>query len=581
MLYTKFLIIKKIKINTTRYFKLIIPAIITAGFLLLLSENAYAQIDLKAIPSVKRVLSPADYQIEGSDSAEIYSARNEVESFQVVITAFQQRLENIRIEMTELTSPDNNVIGKNKIHLYREIFVPVRNSSPKATLRPGFFPDALVPLINPYTKEPTTGGRFLPQGFNLWEGHHQPIWVDIEVPKNAEPGSYTGWITVSADHVPSTSIQVKLNVWDFTLPDGPTHSNHFGNFSGLSRYYGTENNPEHRRRLEMRYIDLLAAHRLNPPIPELLHPPVKSDGSIDVTEDFDQTFTDFITKYHITDIEIPRATYRYPLDRGRTQTINHYRSWYQYLTNKGWENRAYLYMLDEPNSGSDYRRVQELGRLVEEAVPELKRLIVEQTYTQNPEWGTLDEAIDIWCPLFGFIHERSIDKVKDQGDEVWSYTALIQNAPTYHPDYEDVRNADPPYWEIDFPITSYRVPTWLNRRYGITGLLYWTTIQWASDPDRNVWDNPAFRGSYNGGGQLIYPGEEAGINGPVSSIRLKVLRDAMEDYEYFVLLEQKDQEALVNEIVNEVVPTWGSWKQNPEIYLKMRKKMGEAISSAN
>jgi hypothetical protein len=238
-------------------------------------------------------------------------------------------------------------------------------------------------------------------------------------------------------------------------------------------------------------------------------------------------------------------------------------------------------MFDEPNSGPDYRQVRELADLLEESVPELRRLVIEQPYTQDPDWGTLDEAIDIWCPLFGFIHEPSIEKVKRQEDEVWSYTALIQKAPTYHPDYNSVRNDDPPYWEIDFPLTSYRVPTWLNRRYGITGLLYWTTVQWASDPGRNVWDNPAFRGSYNGGGQLIYPGEEAGINGPLPTIRLKVLRDAMEDYEYFAILEKNGKEKMVAEIVKEVVPDWGSWKQNPDIYLKMRKKMGETISKGN
>jgi hypothetical protein len=237
-------------------------------------------------------------------------------------------------------------------------------------------------------------------------------------------------------------------------------------------------------------------------------------------------------------------------------------------------------MLDEPNSNDDYRRVRELGAMLEEAVPGLRRLVVEQPYTQDPKWGSLDAAIDIWCPLFGFIDEPSIKRVLQEGDEVWSYTALIQNAPPYHPDYQSVKNEDPPYWEIDFPLTSYRVSTWLNRRYDITGLLYWTTIQWASDK-RNPWDDPGFRGSFNGGGQFIYPGEEAGINGPVSSIRLKVLRDAMEDYEYFVILEQKGKKELVKEIVNEVVPDWGSWKQNPEVYIEMRKKMGEVISSAN
>jgi len=551
-----------------------------ATALLFLSPIASAQIGLQAISSLERVISSADTKLQGASSAEIYAARNESESFQVVIKADQQPLKNVHIEMTELKSSSNDVIGLDNIHLFREISVLIRNSSNKAVFAPGLFPDALVPFVNPYTKEPTSGGRFLPQGFTIWEDQNQPIWIDVNVPKDVRPGTYTGSINVSASNVPSASIKVKLTVWNFTLPDGPTHSNHFGNFSSLARYYGTERNAEVRQELEMRYIDLLAAHRLNPPFPERLTPSTKSDGSIDVTAEFDQAFTDFITRYHVTDIEVPRAPFRYPLDRDRKRTQSYYLSWYQYLTKKGWEDRTYLYMLDEPNSNDDYRRVRELGAMLEEAVPGLRRLVVEQPYTQDPKWGSLDAAIDIWCPLFGFIDEPSIKRVLQEGDEVWSYTALIQNAPPYHPDYQSVKNEDPPYWEIDFPLTSYRVSTWLNRRYDITGLLYWTTIQWASDK-RNPWDDPGFRGSFNGGGQFIYPGEEAGINGPVSSIRLKVLRDAMEDYEYFVILEQKGKKELVKEIVNEVVPDWGSWKQNPEVYIEMRKKMGETISSAN
>ena len=55
------------------------------------------------------------------------------------------------------------------------------------------------------------------------------------------------------------------------------------------------------------------------------------------------------------------------------------------------------------------------------------------------------------------------------------------------------------------------------------------------------WFNPAFAHPrhYNGGGYLFYPGAPCGIDGPVASMRLKNLRDGMEDYEYFVLLEKR------------------------------------------
>ena len=105
-------------------------------------------------------------------------------------------------------------------------------------------------------------------------------------------------------------------------------------------------------------------------------------------------------------------------------------------------------------------------------------------------------------------------------------------------------------------------------------------VQWSSDDDRNFWYDPAFShgGAYNGGGQLLYPGDEVGIEGPVASIRLKALRDGMEDYEYFALLEKRGEEQMVEDAVREMVPTWGSWKRDPELLLEHRRKLGEALS---
>ena len=126
-----------------------------------------------------------------------------------------------------------------------------------------------------------------------------------------------------------------------------------------------------------------------------------------------------------------------------------------------------------------------------------------------------------------------------------------------------MKDDHPPFWRIDFPVTAYRAAPWLNRRYGITGLLYWSIVYYGS-PERDPWDDPGFRVRWNGEGALFYPGDRAGIEGPVASIRLKNLRDGMEDYEYFVLLEQRGGRDAVDAIVREAVPTWGSWKATPK-----------------
>jgi hypothetical protein len=326
---------------------------------------------------------------------------------------------------------------------------------------------------------------------------------------------------------------------------------------------------------------MMAAHRLNPPIPARLEPAISDDGTPQFSEELTAKWRDFIKRYNVTNIEVPRAPFPDALGADRHKAINFFRGWYAFLDKNGWAAGAYHYMLDEPNDPKAYDRVQKLGALVAESEPRLRRLVVEQPYTQDPAWTPIDNAIDIWCPLFGFIDEAAVNAVKANGDDVWSYTALCQKAPPYHPNYETVKSWVPPFWQIDFPPITYRIATWVNRRYNITGLLYWSTVYWG-DPDRNPWNDPGFRGRFNGEGALFYPGNDAGIEGPIASIRLKNLRDGMEDYEYFKLIEAKAGPDAATAIVREAVPDWGNPTYNPDKLMDLRRKMAEMLAvSAN
>jgi hypothetical protein len=399
----------------------------------------------------------------------------------------------------------------------------------------------------------------------------------VHVPKDAVAGTYRGAFQVRATGVDSVEIPVELVIWDFVLPDGPTHENHFGGFGPVAASFNLSTASEEYQRIEARFIEMMANHRINPPLPHRLRPTVAEDGVVSFDEEMDQLFAEFMEKHHVTNVGVPGSPFSQASEEDREKTCDYYRSWYAYLEGKGWEKGAYLYMLDEPNDAIAYERVRDLGALVQEAEPRLRRVVVEQPYTQDPEWGTLDGSLDIWCPLFGFIHEPSVKRVQEQGDEVWSYTALVQRPPSeYYPDFDSVDGEDPPYWQIDFPVTAYRIAPWLNRRYGITGLLYWSTVCW-SYPNRNPWHDPGFRISYNGEGSLFYPGTDAGIEGPIASIRLKNLRDGMEDYEYFAILADLGGEEAVEQIVREAVPTWGTWKQDPYLLPQLRRRLAEEI----
>jgi len=574
-------------------------AFLTIG--LHLHPSAADTIALTALSCMERI--GQNQETYGTATAEIKAARNEVESFQVVVAAPEENISVVKVEMSDLVERNGSRIAGPNIRLFREEYVRVRMSTPRAELPPGLYPDPLVPFVNPETGEPiepltqtrkrwgepatTSGHDMYAVPFEVFRGQNQAIWVDVHVPEDATAGTYRGHLRVHASGGISTQIAVTLTVWDFALPEGPTHRNHFGSFGNIARFFDVKRGSDEFKRIEMRYCQAMAEHRINPPIPSHLLPDVNDDGSLNVVAERHEALKEFMTRFHVTDFEIPRSRfarlpsstlrpdYRMISPANEERARRYYRDFYKYLKDNGWEERAYVYMLDEPNLRENYEQVLVLGRLIHQAVPQLKCLVVEQTYPQDPSWPDIDPAVDIWCPLWSFIDRESISEKIAHGDEVWSYTALVQRSPRYHPQYERVNDFDPPYWHIDRPLTVYRVPPWINYQYGITGLLYWSTVTTVIEP----WFNPAFAHPrhYNGGGFLFYPGVPCGIDGPVSSMRVKNLRDGMEDYEYLALLEESAGRKAAKRIVDMVAPNWWNSSKDWRQFLAAREKLAEQI----
>ena len=158
-----------------------------------------------------------DQELYGADHASIKAAKNEVESFQVVVAAIQKNVRVTGAEISDLKG-ESGIIGKENVSLYREEYARVRRSSPRAQLPPGLYPDPLVPFINPQTGKPIEpfneyrrkwGEPFIKSGFEMyavpfdvWKGQNQPIWVDVSVPAGTAAGEYKGVFTVTLANVP-------------------------------------------------------------------------------------------------------------------------------------------------------------------------------------------------------------------------------------------------------------------------------------------------------------------------------------------------------------------------------------------
>ncbi len=568
-------------------------------------------IRLTALNSMQRAINGKP--IVGKSIVEIKAAKNEYEAFQVVISAGEyNQLQNINIEISDLEG-DNSKISKANIKMFRTENVHIPNSSPRADFAPGLFPDPLLPFRNPITGDSIkpyhkietpagikySGAKYSAYPINLFPGQHCTIWIDIFVPENTNAGTYIGSFKVIANENISSVIPITLTVWNFKLPDIATHRTHFGDFSLIAEAWGIEPHSERFQDIEMQFCKELATHRINPPIPHSLMPQVNDDGSLTINPEKHEKLERYIEETNLVDFEVPRTRFitntsnsSLPTPESQLDPIaiekskRYYQGMYQYLKANGWEDRAYLYLIDEPNSVKDYNQVINLAKVAQDAAPGLKRLVVEQSYKQDPSWPNLATSIDIWCPLFGFIDRKSIEEKIASGDEIWSYTALVQPAPSYHPEYENLKDKNPPYWHIDRNLIMYRIPTWINKQYNIKGLLYWTAAGWYDE--NGPWLVPSFARYgrkntnpryYNGGGLLFYPGKEAGFDGPVTSIRLKNIREGLEDYEYFAILESKGYKNFVKEMVSEICPEWWDFTKDPEMLFKIREQLAMKIES--
>lgn len=520
-------------------------------------------LDIWTVDSLTRV-QPYEQPRPNSSEARLKAARNEFEAVQVILRSHAP-LRAVSATVTDLTGLRGNRIDKEHISLFREHYIRVSRPSPKSPFPPGWWPDALIPFQNPDTHLPLAGGRFPSGTFDLESEHNQPLWVEVYVPADTPAGLYNGVIRITMNGRSVASVPLTLEVWDFSLPPVPSVRSDFGSFERVAEFHRVSpETPEYL--LVRRYEDSLIRHRLMPNRPRTTVPSVAPDGTVDVQK------VNSVMKHYMDHVGInswriplgPSQPFPDTLGKDRERTIRYLRSLYAYMEGHGWGSRTFIYPVDEPRTPEQYQQVREFAALAREAHRDIKLLLTDTPIPERPGPRELFGAVNIWVVLFGSFDEAAVAKRLAAGNEVWSYTALTQGGQSI------------PHWQLDFPLLNYRIPLWINWRYGLTGLLYWTTVYWRDTGD--PWVNPiSYEDRYNGEGSLFYPGTAVGYDGPVPSIRLKAIRDGMEDYEYLRLLADYGDIAFADAVARRIAGSWSVWEENPSRVLQVREEMAARI----
>jgi Domain of unknown function (DUF4091) len=504
---------------------------------LLAQQPSSAAVRVWVAPSLERVsrTSPPG----SSTRIQLDAAKGEYESFQVIIQAPPNGLKNVNITVSDLRGPNQQLIPKQNITLYREHYVNVRQPSwiGKGTNRglgAGWYADGLIPFIDPATQKPPTQGELKAVPFALNGKQNQPIWVDIFVPRQSKPGQYQGTFTVTTDRG-KTQGKILLNVWNFELPLKPSLKSSFDFWTDKSKSASIE----------------LLKHKLMPK-------QVDPDRQRELIDKWGLNSVN-LGHYSAADVKNCKMNPPPAVEKIR-ETISQYSP----------SLLRYNYTADEIDKCPNFHNtIKQWGRNLHAAGA--SNLITMKPTSQLLNDRGSRSAVDIWVVLPKMYDEAKTNVLQAirKGNQVWSYNALVQD------DYS-------PKWEIDFKPINFRIqPGFISQSLNLTGLLYWQIDLWTKDPwnDIQTYDskdsNPKYY--YPGEGMLMYPGAQVGIEGVVPSMRLKWLRDGVEDYEYVQILKGLGRKDWALKVARQSGQDWHKWTQDERILASTRHQLGQEI----
>lgn len=444
------------------------------------------------------------YWFKGSygNRVQVSAARNEVESFQVaVLPAIGAHLRHVTLAAGPLRHErGSGTIPATAFTIYRVGYVETVPAQ-YPTLYTGAWPDVLLP-----------NGPLEIDGVDLGL-----FWIDVKVPPDAASGSYRGTLALEADGR-RVAIDVDLHVYSFALPDRVPFP--IAVWTSAIWPPGQRMSPETYRQTLAMFLE----HGVDP----------ISVGKQDVSLDkldlaaFDANL-EFCLARGLQMFEIPSAP----------KTPEKLRSLVEHLRQKGWLAKALVYSShDEPTDQTLRESNIPYYQRMKKLYPDLRIYLASQYY---PE---IDQACDIWMSDVSTAFGAAFAAAHRGRSELWFYYCHLP----IHIDFcRPLVQA--PNMQIDNEAIEHRLAPWVAWKHDTPGMFIWAgNRSWErQEGEADAWEKTGWRltnknatfpfgGIHNGNGFLLYPG-------PHPSIRLKVLRDGVEDFGYLMELKKRRSQA--------------------------------------
>jgi len=512
------------------------------GFLFADPDADVAMVAVNAAEKMERSAVPKP---NGVETIRLDALRNEHELFQILIHAGKGNIQNAGIRVSDLKDRQGNRIAAGNIVLRTAHYIHCE----KYISTPQWLPDALLPYAGPV---PVSAGQ------------NQAFYGDLYIPKTTAPGIYEGTATAEADGVKKV-FPLIVRVRTMTLGDTPSFQSSFSIWRGpgtvdqlIAPYPQIQSGSPEEKALYARVYEFFVVRRLMPK--ELPAAPESPEA--------DKYFRD----PRIVSFSIPYN----PKEKEK------FISTCEVLRKKGVLEKGFVYTVDEPNE-SKIQYCKDYYDELHSAVKDARFLLtVSRSIAQN-----LDGKIDIFCPILrDFDYPFYLDWMK-KGKNVWWYTCLYPKEPF-------------PTYQIDGVGIGHRILSWLQAKYQVQGVLYWSVNIWRQHNNkggiwytrevRDIWNNPSAFPNSNGDGYLIYPAKDPNDD-PIPTIRLELIRQGNEDVDTFDLLKKAIRKAALQlnvayspeervfEMVNRIAPEMTDFTKKPEELETLRSEMLDELEA--
>ena len=496
---------------------------------------------------------PQTHPPEAPQPARLDAARNESEPLQIAVRS-ARAVANVAVEVDPPTGAGGAKLADVSVGVVG--YVPIdhptsyyRSTSPawhrKVPTSPGrcdgwagWWPDPILPRSS----------------FDLPAGHTQPLWITVNVPKDAPAGTYTGAVRLMSGGKLLTRVPFTVRVWDFALPE----ATRFPAVYDVRMQSALWQRPGQTREQALRRMwRFLAERRLCPdrvqPDPFIRY--VNGEVRADFTE------YDKAAEYYFDELKLPHSYtpwlfylfgWGHPpktcfgerpyegdppyegADKSKLRPAYKrayqacLKAYWEHVKAKGWADRIVLYISDEPHDSQPgiVEQMKALCAMIHEV--DAKIPIYSSTWHHQPAW---DGSLDVWgIGHYGIVPVEKMRQLRRDGARTWFTT-------------DGQMCTDTPFCAVERLLPHYAF------HYGVGAYEFWGVDWLTYDPYQFGWhryihqsDRPG--SSYyvrypNGDGFLTYPGSPVGHAGIVTSIRLEQAREGVEDYELLELLRQR------------------------------------------